>query len=595
MSRVRVGAFPPFGQSGGQDHSRATLGLMATGGIDHVCVGDHVSFFVGAGSDALITASWVLAAQAELPVYVGLYLLALRHPVLAARQLATIAQLAPGRLTLGVGIGGEDRHEIEVCGVDPRTRGRRMDECLRVVRSLAGGTSVTFDGEFFALRDALILPAPSPPVPLIVGGRSDAAVSRAARLGDGWLGIWVSPRRFASVVEQIAEQAASAGREPRAFEHGLNVWCGFAAARDAAREHLADQMQRFYQMPFEPFERYSPFGSPEQVAEFLHPYVEAGCSVFNVIPCASDPETALGAVSELRALIGERSGPILRAAARAQCRAAAQGRVWGRALDPEQGSMSAISGHTVVIERRFHGPPGSGHGGYTCGLLARELDGAVQVSLRSPPPLDRPLAIERDGDESLLLCDGTTIVAKAQPTALDLDPPPPPSFHDAQEASRRCMGFVHHPFPTCFACGPNRAAGEGLRLFPGPVEGHGPVEDHGLVACTWRPDRGLADGDGAVRPEFVWAALDCPTAFACDLDGHPIVLAQLAGRLDRPIRANEPLVITAWRTGCEGRKQHSACAISTPDGETVAASKALWIALREPKGFGAAAKHPRGN
>jgi alkanesulfonate monooxygenase SsuD/methylene tetrahydromethanopterin reductase-like flavin-dependent oxidoreductase (luciferase family) len=258
----------------------------------------------------------MLAAHASLPVYVGLYLLPLRHPVPVARQLATIAQLAPGRLTLGVGIGGEDRDEIEICGVDPSTRGRRMDECLQILRGLADGTPMTFDGEFFSLEDALILPAPSPPVPLIVGGRSDAAVRRAARFGDGWLGIWVSPRRFASVVGQITQEAGEAGRDPHGFEHALNVWCGFAATRDAAREQLAQQMQLFYQMPFEPFERYSPYGTPEDVAEFLHPYIEAGCSVFNVIPCASDPETAVSAVRELRQLlVGSASESALNSAA----------------------------------------------------------------------------------------------------------------------------------------------------------------------------------------------------------------------------------------------------------------------------------------
>jgi alkanesulfonate monooxygenase SsuD/methylene tetrahydromethanopterin reductase-like flavin-dependent oxidoreductase (luciferase family) len=262
-----------------------------------------VSFFVGAGSDGLITASSLLAVQAELPVYVGLYLLPLRHPVLVARQLATIAQLAPGRLTLGVGIGGEDPHEIEVCGVDPKTRGRRMDECLRILRGLAKGTPITHDGEFFALEDALIVPAPRPPVPLIVGGRSDAAVRRAATLGDGWLGIWISPRRYTEVNDQIAERAAQAGRDSDGFEHALNVWCGFATSREAAREPLATSMQAFYQMPFEPFERYSPYGTPEDVAAFLHPYVEAGCSAFNVIPCAGDDETAIAAVGELRALL----------------------------------------------------------------------------------------------------------------------------------------------------------------------------------------------------------------------------------------------------------------------------------------------------
>jgi alkanesulfonate monooxygenase SsuD/methylene tetrahydromethanopterin reductase-like flavin-dependent oxidoreductase (luciferase family) len=303
MADVRVGLFPPVGQIAGGPELHPALARAAREGVDHLCVGDHVSFFVGAGSDGLITATSMLACQGELPVYVGLYLLPLRHPVPVARQLATIALLAPGRLTLGVGIGGEDRHEVEICGVDPSSRGRRMDECLQILRNLADGTPVTFDGEFFSLKDALVVPAPSPPVPLIVGGRSDAAVSRAARLGDGWLGIWVSPRRFASVRDQIARQATQAGRDASGFEHGLNVWCGFAPTREAARDLLATQMQAFYQIPFEPFERYSPYGTPEDVAGFLFPYIEAGCSAFNVIPCAGDAESAIAAVGELRALL----------------------------------------------------------------------------------------------------------------------------------------------------------------------------------------------------------------------------------------------------------------------------------------------------
>src|SRR5471032_3344048 len=140
--RVRVGHFadalePADGDPG---RLRATLGQVADAGVDHLCVGDHVSFFVGAGSDGLIRANSLLAVQAELQVYVGAYLLPLRHPVTVARQLATIAELAPGRLTLGVGLGGEDRHEIESCGVDPKTRGRRMDESLHLLRRLADGT-----------------------------------------------------------------------------------------------------------------------------------------------------------------------------------------------------------------------------------------------------------------------------------------------------------------------------------------------------------------------------------------------------------------------------------------------------------------------
>jgi len=296
--------FPPHGLvEQDLENARAFLAQAAKEGIDHVCCGDHVSFFAGLGFDGLIQATALATLQPALPVYVGVYQLPLRHPVLVARQLADLAQLAPGRLIFGVGIGGEDRHEIEVCGIDPKTRGRRMDECLEILRGLADGTPVTFQGEFFSLQEALIAPAPSPRISLIVGGRSDAAVSRAARLGDGWLGIWVSERRFAAVRDQITWEAATARRNPSPFEHALNVWCGFGPTRETARGLLAARMQRFYQMPFEPFERYSPYGTPQDVAEFLVPYIEAGCSAFNVIPCAGDDQNAIAAVGELRTLL----------------------------------------------------------------------------------------------------------------------------------------------------------------------------------------------------------------------------------------------------------------------------------------------------
>ena len=309
MKNVRVGIFAPVGQFSSSVEQRETmLARIADSGVDHVCVGDHVSFHVGAGADGLIDATAMLTHYADLPCYVALYLLPLRHPVLVARQLASIAEFAPGRLTFGVGIGGEDPHELEICGVDPSTRGRRMDESLAILRELTEGKPVSFDGEFFALRDAQILPSPSPPIPIMVGGRSDAAVRRAGRFGDGWLGIWVSPRRYGTVVTQIAEHAARADRDPTCFEHAINVWCGFGRNRDAARASLAAGMQSFYQMPFEPFERYSPYGTPEEVADFLYPYVEAGCSVFNVIPCAGDHETAVSAVAELRQLLTTAKG-----------------------------------------------------------------------------------------------------------------------------------------------------------------------------------------------------------------------------------------------------------------------------------------------
>lgn len=272
-------------------------------GLDHVAVGDHVSFYVGAGSDGLLWAATVLARSERLGTNTGVYLLPLRHPVPVARQLADIAQLAPGRFTFGVGIGGEDPHEVEICGVDPKTRGRRMDHCVRIVRGLLTGEPVDYDSEFFRLEGAQIVPVPTKPIPMVVGGRSDAAISRAGRLGDGWFGVWVSARRYAEAIGQMQEAADTAGRQAPQWRNALNVWCGVGADADEARSYVAPAMQTFYQLPYDRFERWSPAGTPKQVAEFLIPYVEAGCSIFNLIINGADAHAEVEAAAEIRELM----------------------------------------------------------------------------------------------------------------------------------------------------------------------------------------------------------------------------------------------------------------------------------------------------
>jgi alkanesulfonate monooxygenase SsuD/methylene tetrahydromethanopterin reductase-like flavin-dependent oxidoreductase (luciferase family) len=281
----------------------AYLADAAESGIDHLAVGDHVSFHVGIGFDGLVHATTLLAMQARLPVHVAVYLLALRHPVVVARMLSTISEIAPGRLTLGIGVGGEDRHEMEICGVDPGTRGRRTDEAMQALRALQTGEVVSFGGEHIAFERAQVLPAPSPAVPLVVGGRSDAAVRRAGRYGDGWLGIWVSAARYASVVAQVGEIAAEAGRADLPTDHQLNVWCGFGHDRAAAVAHLAPAMSTLYATPFDRFERYSPSGRPSQVAEALLPYVQAGCRSFNLIIPDPEPLRALDHAAHVRDIL----------------------------------------------------------------------------------------------------------------------------------------------------------------------------------------------------------------------------------------------------------------------------------------------------
>jgi probable F420-dependent oxidoreductase len=300
---VRVGIFPTTGPLGDTGDAAAYLARVHEAGVDHVCCGDHVSFFVGVGLDGLLQATALAMLHPTLPVMTGVYLLPLRHPVLVARQLSDLDQLSPGRLIFGVGIGGEDRHEVEICGVDPTTRGRRMEECLAVLRELRSGAPVTFHGEFFDLDDAHVLPAPAEPIPIIVGGRSDAALQRAGRLGDGWLGIWNSARRFGEAVEIIADEAGRAGRDDPPTTHAMQVWCGIADTKERARAYVAPAMEAFYQIPFERFEKYSPYGTSEDVAEFLAPYVEAGCTTFNLIPQSDDRESALIGAAAVKKLL----------------------------------------------------------------------------------------------------------------------------------------------------------------------------------------------------------------------------------------------------------------------------------------------------
>jgi alkanesulfonate monooxygenase SsuD/methylene tetrahydromethanopterin reductase-like flavin-dependent oxidoreductase (luciferase family) len=306
MSSIAVGCAVPS-QAVGLEQVRLALRTMADAGLDHVTVSDHVSFRGGRGNDGLIAAATYAAIEPRLTAYLSVYLLPLRHPSTVARQLATLAAYAPGRLILGVGVGGEDRHEVEICGVDPATRGRRMDECLEVLRGLLTGQPVTFHGQHIDVEEAQIVPVPSQPIPIVVGGRSDAAIRRAGRLAEGWHGIWCSTRRFATAVEMAADEATRAGRGTVAWQHGLQVWCGLGTSRDEARTHVATAMEQMYRLPFASFERYVPYGTPAEIAEMLQGYVEVGCRSFNLVPCAADSAEAIAGASEIRRLLNSRT------------------------------------------------------------------------------------------------------------------------------------------------------------------------------------------------------------------------------------------------------------------------------------------------
>jgi alkanesulfonate monooxygenase SsuD/methylene tetrahydromethanopterin reductase-like flavin-dependent oxidoreductase (luciferase family) len=271
-------------------HRARLLQRMAETGLDHVMIGDHVMFQGGTGNDGLADAASVMTATEDLGVYLAVYLLVLRHPLTVARQILTVSQFGPGRLSLGLGIAGDDRREVEACGIDPRTRGRRMDEALDIVRRLLTGETVSHQGEFFQLDRARLRPVLAEPVPLVVGGRSEAALRRAGRLGDGWLGIWTTAQRCAEAIRRVEEHAISAGRRDVSWRHG----------RAQARERVAPVMEGLYRLPFDKFERFVPYGPPEQVAEFVTPFVRAGATTVNFIPFGGHPEAGIDAVADVR-------------------------------------------------------------------------------------------------------------------------------------------------------------------------------------------------------------------------------------------------------------------------------------------------------
>jgi len=284
---------------------RALVAEVAAGGFDHLFMADHVSFRNGAGTDGFVEVAALSQLHPSIGVMISIYLLPLRHPLPVARQLATMAKIASGRMTFGIGIGGEDRHEIEVCGVDPATRGARTNESLAILRGLLNGDEVTFAGAHFDVDRARIRPLPATPIPIIVGGRSDAALRRAARFGDGWIGVWCSTRRYRDAVAYIDAQAREQGRPPPAWRHGYQPWVGVDRDPARAREVVKDGMERFYHVPFDKFERYTPYGTPAQVAEQLAPYIEAGCRLMNLKVCTHRPEEEVALGAEVRAALAD--------------------------------------------------------------------------------------------------------------------------------------------------------------------------------------------------------------------------------------------------------------------------------------------------
>jgi hypothetical protein len=246
----------------------------------------------------------------------------------------------------------------------------------------------------------------------------------------------------------------------------------------------------------------------------------------------------------------------------------------------------------IVIAQRFRGPPQSGNGGYVCGAFAGLLTGdnhalpgqqAAQITLRSPVPLDIPLAVRRPPG-CLHVVHGDTLIAEGVLVDLDLAIPPAPSYEEALRVQRDSPSFAPNAsrwfvdkigfHPVCFCCGAERDGG--LRVYAAPLRGGD------IVAAAWPTQPQWADANGHIPDRFVWTALDCPGQYAFYAGGiRTGMLGRLAARIEHPVKAGERCVVVGWRLRVEGRRHFAGTALFDQSGRLCAYGKAVWVGRRD--------------
>jgi probable F420-dependent oxidoreductase len=247
-------------------------------GFDSLWIGEHILWSSGF-LDPLMTAAAVAGATSRLRLGTSALILPLHHPVRLAKAAATLDLLSGGgRLTLGVGVGGENPREFEAMGVPVASRGARADEILGLLRRLWTEDSVSHESPYFPLTDVTLRPRPAtlggPPV--WIAGRSGAALRRAARHGDGWLPYQVSPQQLAGGLDTIRAEARLRGRDLSGFEPAVQLFI-CVDTTEAAIERLTVFLEGLYGRPMRHLiEDRCVIGAPERCAQRIAEYITAG-------------------------------------------------------------------------------------------------------------------------------------------------------------------------------------------------------------------------------------------------------------------------------------------------------------------------------
>jgi probable F420-dependent oxidoreductase len=256
------------------DHVTAIEAL----GYDSVWTGEHMLFH-GPVTDGLIALAAFAGRTSRIKIGSAINLLPLRPPVVVAKAVSTLDIVSQGRFIFGVGVGGEFRKEFEACGVPHHERGRRANEAIEICRKLWTEDHVTYLGKMFHLHDVTMLPKPVQPggPPIIISGRSEAAIRRAARLGDGYMPYLFTPERYAESLKTIYVMASERKREISRFTPYHFVFAAVGETHEEAYRVAVDKLSRRYNQPFENLvERYCALGTPKECVEYLQRFVDAG-------------------------------------------------------------------------------------------------------------------------------------------------------------------------------------------------------------------------------------------------------------------------------------------------------------------------------
>ncbi|NYD34714.1 LLM class flavin-dependent oxidoreductase [Actinomycetospora corticicola] len=248
-------------------------------GFDLVASGEHV-LFGSPTSNAFVSLAAAAAVTSRVRLLSAVTLLPLYPAALAAKMAVSVDRISGGRFELGVGVGGEYPAEFEAVGVPVSGRGRRTDEALPVVRAHLHGEAV--DGHRMD-------PPPVRPVPIWIGGRSEASMRRAGRAGDVWMPYLCSPDRVARGLRLVNDVAAEQGRGP--VTGGLLAWSAVGRSRAAARELAVARLREIYGQDMDRIvDACVPYGTPEDVAARLHEYADAGAEQVLYGPLSTDRE-----------------------------------------------------------------------------------------------------------------------------------------------------------------------------------------------------------------------------------------------------------------------------------------------------------------